>query len=510
MSTENNIRLLEAEIIKAHKAGEFQVAQQLGQALKNARGQAQPPTQEPIPVEQPASGGLGSFGLGMQRQGGRFLSGGQDLAQLAMRAAQGAIGQEVEGQTDIAAREREAETDFASRTREHPLAAAAGEATAFAPFAAGRTPLSAFGRGAFGGALSFNEDPSQRATQAAVGGAANTAGFGLLNKLNPGGVGGRAQSLGMRTLPEQRGPVLFRNAAQDLRAFSNASARTRASNIGLVTKEVLKSLGDDGAQFTHATLGDATSRANTLFTKAVGSREKVYFGDLFDKKIFGLIAKEENKLIQTPKAMKLLTGLQEKMQARGGILSTKDYQSFRSDISNAIIDTKKSRVKKVLGDILNTVDDQAQLSLAGSDPTALKNFREARKLWRQIQLVKPEGVIDFNSGQVSPRKFRSVLMSQDESGYLLNRNTGRLNELLRLDELTPRGTASVGTIVPSRTGGIPLSGNIITKPIESSLLGMSRLPTRAIEGAPLGLTVPRVKSILGPSEEVNLNTDTLE
>jgi len=512
MSVKDDIRNLEQSIIRAHKAGDFNKARILGQALKTARSEPQQPQGEPIPIQQPASGVLGSVGLGAKRQAGRFGAGAEDIARLAGSFGQGEAG-DLTARNELIERERAKEQEFAERTREHPIAAGVGEALPFLPLAAGGTPGAAFARGAAGGLLSFNEDPSGKVIQGLGGGAANRLGLNILGKTaNRAGIdtlAGRAQKAGFNVPPEVRGPVLFSNRVQDTARFEKQMGRLSKQHRRSITSQVLTDLNQVGDRITSRTFSTAEKEAGNLFNKATSARGSVPLIG-FGKRLDRFINSEEARILDDRPTIRLLNRLKDRLAGKNtDVLTPKEYQKFRSDLGKKAEAFKKKPEKRAaVYKMIEGLDDAAAVTLP---PSVQQDFSRARSLWRNIQLYKPQSLYDDN-GLVNARALRNNLTRKDENNFLFSRNPpSRIRELLDLNFDLPAGGNAPGiglsTSVSASGPQTFLSG--LTGVAGAPVVGSARLPTRAIEGAPLGLTVPQIRSLLSPGEEVTLDESTL-
>lgn len=503
--SESDILRLERLAKKAADAGDINTLRAIDEALKNAREGF---TEPAPPPEVPLVGRAGAVGLGAQRGFGRKAATARDIYQLGERTVKGQLGQQVEGQEDIAATERAKEAEYRSATREHPGYAFGGEMIAELPFAAGRTPSGAFLRGATSGGLTYTEDPTTRVAQAILGGAANRLGLGVLGRTNNQNLQSQAARTGMELLPEQRAPTLFPNTVKDFDTYRGAAFRAAERNNRMINKEALRTLGQKGDRFTDETFANVHKQSSDLFNEAVGSRESIFFGRKFNDRIDDLINSQEEKIVRDARSIKALQRLKDRIANNDGSLSAKDYQSIRSELTTSMrqVSPKRKALKRTLGEIVEAVDDQAELSLAGSDAKALSNFKEARRLWRQYNLFKTEGIVDERTGFVNPQRLRKLLRKEDESGFLLNKDQGDLATMLRVDAKTPRGRERFDVLgnysdmrVVGGPGGGARVGPGIRRVAETPLIGMSRLPQRAIEGAPLATTVPLVRETI-PSD----------
>lgn len=466
------------------------------------------------PEQLPAAGRMEAAGLGLMREGRGFGSTLEQVAQTGSRFATGQAGATPE--VDIPAREAAAEAEFSERTREHPVFAGIGRAGAYLPFGGGSSAAGGLLRGALGGALAYSDDPSTKALMTVGGGAAGRLGVNVLGKAaDKAGIntlGARANQLGLNVPPEIRGPVLFPNAVKDTLRFEGQMGNFSKQHRREITSQILTDLNQSGNRITSETFSVAKNNASELFNKATSSRGLVpLFG--FRKKIDSFISSEESRRLNDPPTLKLLKDWREKLSdpKKSDMLTSKEYQELRSQMGKKAESFPKRKAEKraaVYG-LIEQLDNAAAATLPAN---AKKDFREARSLWRNIQLYKNPSFYDDN-GLVNARSFRNNLVRKDENKFLYDQGQkGRLSDLLDLEFDLPSGGNAPGFgVAASMSSSGPhtfLTG--LKSLAEVPIVGAARIPTRAIESAPLGMSVPQIRSLLGPSNAVDLNLDSLE
>jgi len=507
---ESDIADLEGMAKQAAEVGDWESVESLDETIYRAKeslaGTAAE-TQTEVPAVEAASGPE-AFGLGLQRQGGRFWAGAKEVGQLAEKAYKGALGQEVEGRKDISAEERVSEAEYKQRVRNHPSAGFVGEMTGMLPFGGGRGPARAAVRGAVGGLLSYNEDPVARGTQAVGGALMNQFGHGILGRGRPTSVMSKAKRTGMELLPEQRAPTFFKKSVEDLDRLGYEAARTARSNNETITSEALRLMGERGKMFVDETFANVNERSVGLITKAMKGQERITLGTRFNVGLLLHRLRQEEKIVRSPKVINMLRRFEKRADVVSGEISPTGYQELRSEITKTMrrLPEADAEISYALGDVVGLLDDAAENSLGISNPAALAQFREGRRIYRHLMQFSKRGIVDDRNGQINPGKLRELFKKDDRGGYLLNRDQSDLYDMLRVDAKTPRGRERFDMFgnykdmsVSSGHGpGVRLGSGVI-RALERPVVGASRLPQRAIEGSPLAITVPTIKEAM-PSD----------
>jgi hypothetical protein len=502
MTTRHDIEALENALKNAHKAGDIASAKALAQALSGAKDEFTPAQQpEPEPIEP--KGLLGAIGSGVKTQLG---SAGRQMQNIGsfIGTSGSPLGEEasIERQR-LSGEEEAAQERFRQETAEHPIAGGVGKMLPFLPFAAGGTPTAAMLRGAAAGGLLQFDDPENTAFNSTIGAVGNRLGLNLLGKAEHR-IGlktdrARLAEFGMVGPPEVRGAGLvpFPKSAQKLSAFQSDAFKFSQSNIENITEETLKSLGVGGARFRADTFERSFDASTELFKKATNTKGHVPLVG-FKNRLNRFISSEEEQLLDDKPTIRFLKKMQDRLDEPGrqDLLTSKEYQDFRSRLGKKAetFGKKKAQTRAAMYALIDSLDDTAAATLP---PSARKDFREARRIWRNMQLFKKPSVVDEH-GYIKPKQLRNMLTTRDENRYLFRKGEQpKLYEMLRLEYDIPSGAPTSGLSASGRYsqtgGGLILSG--LKSALGRPLLGTARLPTRAVEGAPLGLTVPNIPTL---------------
>jgi len=481
----SEIERLKEIAVKAAKRGDIDTLRQADIAIRNLEAGAPAAGFEKQDIE-PIDSTLGSIGLGAARTLGNFATGAQDLHALTQFDA--------ERRRELRNKEAEAQDIFKQKTANNPYAAFAGEMIPYLPFGGGATAGRAAFRGALPGLLGYTESPEERLAMMAAGGGANLLGRKAPGLLNPDVL--RTQQQGMRMTPEQRVASPLDTLVSSLRSSKSSGQKVARFNQKQITEEALSRLGVRGDTFSDDTLGMVAKETGEMFNDAVGGGRNIFLGGVAKTKLLVLLEPELKVLRPKGEGKALLTDFLDDIESGKGIMSVKNYQNVRSKFTKAMLKTTDADRKLAMGQVIELLDNSAARSLA-SQPKQLKKLQAARKRWRDFVLISSPGVVN-DAGRINTGKLRTLLNRKDRGGFMLNRDTQKLAEMLRLDRRGPQ--------VGSQADPFTIT-NMLTWPIERTLIGANRLPTRAVESGPLAATMPLLRP--DANRDVQLNLDPI-
>jgi hypothetical protein len=258
-----------------------------------------------------------------------------------------------------------------------------------------------------------------------------------------------------------------------------------AASGGSVPQKVAEEQGRGLAQATMRRIG---SEADTIAPEMLGPRARE-IGALFDDvssrnvmipdsnlgQAFGRVAqlydKNANQSTKNPAVANAITDLLQKMSPKDGTISGEAFQAWRSEWGKSAYKQSDTLVAGALDDVIAAADDAMERSIGKLNPADLGAWSEARRLYKNLQVVKKIGAggsPEAAEGMVTPGGLRqAVIAKQGEDAYALGR--GEFSELSRAANHLMKPLPNSGTpgrlmshVIPGGVAGASVAGAVAT------------------------------------------------
>ena len=504
MSIQSDIQAMEFALIEADRAGNKEEAVELVSLIDNAKTQLA--SEMLKQAKSPGESAKSAAQAGFTRLGQEVKGAGQEFANIAQRSLGGVLGTPNKAREDIVAEQRAGEQAFHEATQgpRQRLIGEAARTVTLGLAGAGSSLAGSLLRGGESGSIPFQENVEDRAVNAALGGTlAAGLGRGLGGRIDAGlgrnTLGARAQRLGMATAPESRGPVIGRESIERGAFFSASAEKVSDLNQDIITKEAMRMLGQKGNRIQSDTFKKANDQYQRLLGEALADKSIIPMTG-FSRRLGRQLARKEGEIFRDKDTITALEGFVDDLNRPNmkDFISGKEYKEFRTQLGR-MAETDDPAKKIALRSLIDDLDDAAQVGL---NPKANKKFKDARQMWRNIQLFKSPNVISNDSKKVVPNNLWNSLQRNDENRFLYQRGEQPdLYEMLRLDFDLPMGPRGSRPGVSARATPSGL-GFILSNPqaiAEAPFVGAARIPNTLLEGQPaaIGARLNQLNPILG-------------
>ncbi len=437
---------LERARAAAMSKGDQEAVAQLDRALRAFHAEQQsglPPIfDNSVVANTTGAAPLAAASYGTGRALGRLGAGAQDIGTFASLEPFGLSAQQQ--RRNIAAEEASAEAAYRPIRDAFPVASFLGETLPYLP-----TPTKGMGSVLVPsalGATTYTQDPMDRALLTGAGAVGGLLGMAGRNVGRATPEAQRAIDAGLRLSPGKRtGSERLQKFEAGLEAAPPTAgpfAKARQVNQSLLNKVAAESIGESGVQgkVYGETLERARSRLSREFRDLTENLTVKLGDDMLD-------ALEESTNLRVssilPGEKNLGTTIDSFLaKVDDGQISGREYQKFRTDLQRAISDNFNlpggdRNYAEALKPLVRALDDAAEGSMMGDD---LARFREARKQWANLELLRNPNSVKVERGDVMPASLARVASRQDELGYRMGRDRQPLYE-------TTRGALSVPNVV---------------------------------------------------------------
>ena len=487
MAEKINVRLPDGRVVqvpkgttKAELTARFNVAPQQVQPLSPAGADLPQPT-----------GPIGAVGAGAQQSLRRLGAGAQQLWQTAAF--------DTPGKEALRERMAESEARYQAKVADYPLAGLVGEALPYAAMPAGATAARGAAIGAGTGALTYADNPVERAFQTIGGGVGSVAGRRLAGRgeelMNRAPYAREAQELGFQLTPGQRlGSEPLQLAEAGIRSVPFVGQPLRGAtklNAKRMTDLAAESIGESG-DLTPAKLGAAKDRIGQEFEK-VKNIDVAADDQLLDDMV--AIRNEYADVVMNEPALEkdfnlVLKAVNEQDNIPGSAyqnLVSKIRRKAEAQLSSGQGDREQGLA---LFELKEALDNAAGRSM---EPEQLASFENARKQWRNLMLLTGSGrQVVSPSGEVSPLALANVLRRKDRTGYVFGKNQTDLYKLAQISEqikdiVPTSGTAerqAMQRMMEMGTAGGAGAGAMIDPATTAASLAAGNLAMRGYMGLP--------------------------
>lgn len=302
----------------------------------------------------------------------------------------------------------------------------------------------------------------------------------------------RGQDLGMRFTP---GQATGNRSLQRLEAKASSQPwssgtfdNININNERVVTREFLRSIGEQGNDLTPDVLRRATERIGRVFDHAAENNATQYTGAL-EARLSALEQQAAAELVPNAEgqvATRTLNNIVE-MAARGnGVLEGPAFQAVRRNVNNLVNGSNPALAQWARG--VRDALDEALLQSVGPEQAAA--LGTARQQWRILATARDRLGALSQSGKVNARTLANALTQGDARGMLMGANRSGLYDALRAVQAFPDIVGNSGTAT--------------RMPMSLTELGLA-LPTRIATGA--YASTPAVRMAMGAQAAGGLLND---